>query len=76
MNRPTLRDVLEARRTISPYVQPTPLTGYTALNKVFDADVRLKHENHHPLGAFKVRGGVNLMAHLSPQQRQRGVITA
>jgi threonine dehydratase len=76
MDRPTLKDVLEARKTISPHVSPTPLTGYAALNKAFDADVRLKHENHHPLGAFKVRGGVNLMAHLSPQQRRRGVITA
>ena len=76
MQRPTLRDVLEARKTIAPYVSRTPLISYAALNKLFDAEVRLKHENHHPLGAFKVRGGINLLAHLDQDQRQRGVITA
>ena len=76
MQRPTFRDVLEARRTIAPYIRPTPLISYNALNKFLDSEVRLKHENHHPLGAFKVRGGVNLLAHLSEEQRRRGVISA
>jgi threonine dehydratase len=34
----------------------------------------LKHENHTPTTAFKVRGGINLVHHLSPEQKQRGVI--
>ena len=76
MERPTLLDVLEARRTIAPYVERTPLISYVALDKLMGAEVRLKHENHHPLGSFKVRGGVNLLAHLSPEQRERGFITA
>ena len=39
-------------------------------------DIHVKHENHNPTGAFKVRGGVNLIASLSDDERARGVITA
>lgn len=76
MNRPTLADVLEARKTIAPYVAPTPLISYPALDAYVGAEVRLKHENHHPMGAFKVRGGINLLAHMDEQQRRQGLITA
>ena len=38
-------------------------------------DIRVKHENHNPTGAFKVRGGLNLIASL-PDEDRRGVITA
>lgn len=76
MERPNLRDVLDARKTIAPYVSRTPLISYAALDSFIGAEVRLKHENHHPLGAFKVRGGINLLAHLSEEQRRRGLTTA
>lgn len=76
VERPTLKDILEARRTISPFISRTPLISYPSLNKFLGAEVRLKHENHHRLGAFKVRGGINLLAHLDDEQRARGVITA
>ena len=76
MNRPTLQDVLEARKTISPYVPRTPLHSYPALDQLLGATVRLKHENHQALGSFKVRGGVNLLAHMSEEERARGVVTA
>jgi threonine dehydratase len=73
---PTLADVLEARRRISPHLRPTPLFGYAALNDLLDANVLVKHENHQPIGAFKVRGGVNLVSQLGPEERERGVIAA
>jgi threonine dehydratase len=38
--------------------------------------VLVKHENCLPTGAFKVRGGVNLIANLSAEERRRGVVTA
>ena len=38
--------------------------------------VFVKHENHLPTGAFKVRGGVNLASQLSGDERRRGVIAA
>jgi threonine dehydratase len=41
-----------------------------------DARVYVKHENHQPVGAFKVRGGVNLVARLSGDERKRGLIAA
>jgi threonine dehydratase len=73
---PTVADVLEARRRISPHLRPTPLYSYTGLNELLGADVFVKHENHQPVGAFKVRGGVNLISQLSADERERGVIAA
>lgn len=73
---PTLRDVYEARKTIAPYLARTPLHYSAGLSGLLDAEVYLKHEEYHPLGAFKARGGLNLLAHLSEEERARGVITA
>ena len=76
MNIPTLRDVYQARATIAPYFARTPLTRSPALSAALDAEVYLKHEEHLPLGAFKARGGVNLLANMSAAERARGIITA
>ena len=76
MQPPTLRDVYEARKTIAPYLARTPLQYSAGLSRLFDAEVYLKHEEHHPLGAFKSRGGINLLAHMSEEERSRGLITA
>jgi threonine dehydratase len=73
---PTLADVLEARRRISPHLSRTPLYRYPHLDEVVGAEVFVKHENHQPVGAFKVRGGVNLVSQLSAEERRRGVIAA
>jgi threonine dehydratase len=73
---PTLADVLEAKLRIAPHLRPTPLFGYGALDELLGASVFVKHENHQPVGAFKVRGGVNLVSQLSADERARGVIAA
>ncbi|SRR6266851_3211579 len=73
---PDLGDVLAARRRIAPYLRPTPLYRYPALDALAGTRLWVKHENHQPVGAFKVRGGVNLLSQLSADERQRGVITA
>jgi threonine dehydratase len=73
---PTLADVLEARRRIAPHLPPTPLREYPALSDAVGAMVLAKHENHQPTGAFKVRGGINLVSQLEPEHRERGVIAA
>jgi threonine dehydratase len=73
---PVLQDVLRARQIISFYLQPTPLYRYQSLCDKLGAEVYVKHENHQPVGAFKVRGGLNLMAHLSTAEREKGVIGA
>lgn len=76
MQIPTFSDVLRARQVVYKYLNRTPLHSYPGLSDLVGAEVLLKHENHHALGAFKVRGGVNFMAHLSDEERGRGVITA
>jgi threonine dehydratase len=73
---PDLADVLAARQRIAPYLQPTPLYRYPALDALTGTRLRVKHENHQPVGAFKVRGGVNLVSQLSARERRQGVITA
>src|SRR5438093_11025128 len=73
---PTIADVLDAKRRIAPHLRPTPLYRYTSLDELLGADVFVKHENHQPVGAFKVRGGVNLVSQLSAEERERGVIAA
>jgi threonine dehydratase len=73
---PTIPDVLEAKRRIAPYLRPTPLYRYAALDELLGANVFVKHENHQPVGAFKVRGGVNLISQLDEDERGRGVISA
>jgi threonine dehydratase len=73
---PTFADVLEARRRISSHLRPTPLYSYAALNELLGAEILVKHENHQPVGAFKVRGGINLISQLGDAERERGVITA
>ena len=73
---PDLADVLAARQRLVPYLRPTPLYRYPALDAMTGAQVWVKHENHQPVGAFKVRGGVNLVSQLGTDERRRGVIAA
>ncbi|HET9529255.1 MAG TPA: threonine/serine dehydratase [Blastocatellia bacterium] len=76
MRVPSFEDVLMARRQIRPYLARTPLHTYPAINELIGAEVFIKHENYQPVGAFKVRGGVNLISQLTGQERERGVIAA
>ncbi len=73
---PTFQDVLAARNVIRRYLAPTPLHNYPALDKLMGVELYIKHENYHPVGAFKVRGGVNFMAQLDADTKRRGVVTA
>src|SRR6266851_10308387 len=73
---PDLADVLAARQRIASHLQPTPLFRYPALDTMTGAQVWVKHENHQPVGAFKVRGGVNLVSQLTADERRGGVIAA
>jgi threonine dehydratase len=73
---PTFDDVLVARERIAPHLGETPLYRYAGLDELLGAEVHVKHENHLPVGAFKVRGGVNLVSQLDEDERTRGVITA
>ena len=72
----TLTDVLKARKNVYRYLRPTPLYRYPALDAATGLNLWVKHENHQPVGAFKVRGGVNLMASLPEEERRAGVVAA
>jgi threonine dehydratase len=71
-----LADVLAARQRIAPYLRPTPLFRYPVLDALTGTRTWVKHENHQPVGAFKVRGGINLVSQLTEAERRRGVIAA
>ena len=72
---PSFTDVLLAQKRIRPYLARTPLHSYPAINELIGTQVYIKHENYQPVGAFKVRGGLNLISQLSDDERARGVIT-
>jgi threonine dehydratase len=71
----TLNDVHAARTVVSRSLRPTPLLRHPLLNAKTGVEIFVKHENHNPTGAFKVRGGLNLISSLNAEER-RGVITA
>ncbi len=74
---PTLYDVIQAKGRIAAHVTRTPLHRYIGLEKLIGAaEVHVKHENHQRLGAFKMRGGINLLSQLSRDELDRGVSTA
>ena len=71
-----LSEVIAAQQRIAPYLNRTPLYTYPALSELVGTDVWVKHENHLPIGAFKVRGGLNLAAQLGNDERDTGLIAA
>lgn len=73
---PTLTDVLLARRVVNRYLTPTPALRPEGLTGKLGLEVVLKCENLQPTGAFKVRGGINLMSRLDADERRRGVVSA
>jgi threonine dehydratase len=75
MHAPTLADIYAARPRVARVVPRTPLMRHPLLAQETGLDIAVKHENHNPTGAFKIRGGLNLIGSLTAEER-RGVITA
>ncbi|MCH8193353.1 MAG: threonine/serine dehydratase [Planctomycetes bacterium] len=73
---PTLQDIFAARAHVYRYLTPTPLYRYAGLCDLVGTDIWVKHENHQPGGAFKVRGGLNYVAGLTGRERSVGLFTA
>ena len=67
-------DVIQACNTVYQHLQPTLLNEWPLLKQRLGFRYLLKHENHQPTGAFKVRGGINLASRLSEEQGRRGII--
>jgi threonine dehydratase len=74
MRTPTFTAALDARRLLSQHLPATPIWNYPLLDATTKATVLVKHENVQPTGAFKVRGGITLLAKMEPADRVRGVV--
>jgi threonine dehydratase len=73
----TLADLEDAAALVHTHMPPTPVHAWPLLSARVGADVWIKHENHTPTGAFKVRGGIVYMDALKRSgARIAGVITA
>lgn len=67
MQPPTFADIVAARDFISPYLPKTPLVRIEKISQALGCDYYAKLENLQPVGAFKVRGGVNLVGSLKDE---------
>jgi threonine dehydratase len=66
-----------AQAIVGTAVPPTPLHAWPLLSERLGADVLVKHENHTPTGAFKVRGGLVYLDRLKREQPDTpGIISA
>jgi threonine dehydratase len=74
MEAPTYEDILAAAPVVHRYLKPTPLYEWPELSHLLGCRYFLKHENHTPTTAFKVRGGIYLVSRLSPDEKRRGII--
>jgi threonine dehydratase len=72
----SVHDILQARNVIRRHLAPTPLYRHALLSARLGFDAYVKHENHLPIGAFKVRGGLNLCANLGERELKCGLIAA
>lgn len=72
----TFEDVVAAYDRIRVHLPPTPLRNYGPLDAAVGVRVLVKHENHQPTNAFKVRNAVSALTALSPEQRRAGVVAA
>ena len=70
----TREDFERARENVAPYVYHTPLLTSRSLSEATGFDVRLKAELFQRGGSYKVRGPLNVIAHLSEKERSRGII--
>src|SRR5258707_2769578 len=74
MNLPTYADIVAAAPVVHRFLKPTPLYEWPALSQLLGCRFFLKHENHTPTTAFKVRGGIYLVSRLTEEQKSKGVI--
>ncbi|MGH7589909.1 MAG: pyridoxal-phosphate dependent enzyme, partial [Gemmatimonadales bacterium] len=72
----TLDDVREAAAGLAGIAVRTPLLDAPFLTRQLGHPVALKAEFLQPIGAFKIRGAMNAVAHLDPVARARGLVTS
>jgi threonine dehydratase len=72
----TLQQIQDAKRTINGSVRRTPLIRSSFLSELCHGDFFLKLENLQLTNAFKIRGAVNKIQHMSSEELKRGIVTA
>ena len=72
----SIADVKRARKVIKPFLTPTPLISNPVLSERVGAETFVKLENIQEIGAFKIRGAINLLATMDEQERAKGIVTA
>lgn len=77
MQLPSIAEIENAARLIAPHCPPTPQYAWPLLAARTGCEVWVKHENHTPIGAFKIRGGLHYLARLRDIGRQpAGLVSA
>lgn len=72
----TLEKIFEAKNRIAPYTTRTPLIRLEKLDEYLGCQVYLKAECMQITGAFKLRGAVNKIRMLTPEQLSCGIVAA
>lgn len=70
----SLHEIFKARKIVKQYLKPSPLVKNEGLSKLLGFDAYIKHENQNITGSFKIRGGLNVMAHIK-KTGIKGVVT-
>ncbi|HEU4522689.1 MAG TPA: threonine/serine dehydratase [Thermoanaerobaculia bacterium] len=70
----SLDQIRAAAGRIAPHIHRTPLLTSHSISERAGVEVRLKCENLQRAGSFKIRGALNALLQLSPEERQRGVV--
>lgn len=73
----TAEQLAQAREVVARHVPATPARRWPLLERATGTETWVKHENHNPTGAFKIRGGVRFVAKLLERQPDaRGLVSA
>jgi threonine dehydratase len=73
---PPLQTLDDAAAIVYRTMAPTPQYAWPLLKARLGAEIWVKHENHTPIGAFKLRGGLVYFDHLAAGNKPAGVISA
>ena len=72
----SLKKIVKAQTAIAPYIQTTSLVRVDYLSELTQMNVFLKLENMQYTGSFKLRGAMNKIAQLTPEEKAKGVVAA
>lgn len=76
MTEDVINEILQAETRIRPYIWETSLKHSIRLSELTGCNLYFKLENLQHTGSFKVRGALNKLLSLSPEQRDKGVVAA